>query len=296
VAGAQTTAGARLIAKATVERRGSRYAMRLSTEHGSQHGERELEAADCAALMKTVTLTLSLMLGRDPHDAGAPEPAPDRPAVVERARPAPPAAPVPERVPAQPEPATPEPEDTTDAPPVANEEEPNGVGAPLTFAVLVGGGAQLALMPELAAALVAGVEVGAGVVSASLRLTAWPPVPGDRAADLRTRFDGVGAVLDGCVRWSLATLGLGVCGGARAGALRGRSSDGAEPGSKTAPWYALFGALSALHPLSPWLSLRLDAALAVSLFRPQFIVEGAGEVHRVPRLVPDINLLLVLTP
>ena len=291
---------AKLAAQARVERQGSGYAVRLTTQHEGQAGERRLEAADCATLVRTLTLVLAIAFGKGVEVAqqagtaeigAAPQAEPDAPPAAQ------PAARAPEReggvANAAPSASQPRPAARTEP---AEGPQADSERAPLHVSLLLGAGVQLALLPDPAFTGLAGAELRSGPWSVGLRASAWPAAAARVGPGLQARFDGVAGALQGCGQLPLATLELGLCAAASAAALRGRSDGAFEDGSATAPWYALALGAALSWPAASAIRLRIEPALALSLARPRFSVKGFGEVHRVPLLAPQLGALLVVTP
>jgi len=292
-----------LTARAEVVREGARYALRLHTEHDGQHGERRLEANDCETLVSSVTLVLALAFGAgvEVSDAAA-APGPNAPAEQSAGQEPPPA---PARQGKQGEAAQAARSEIDATESSSTAAAPNADAAPddgdrasdrLRVAWLLGGGAQLDLLPSAALAVSTGVELGLGALSIGVRATGWPVVTDGVAAELDARFDGIGAALAGCGHVPLQALSLALCAGTRAAALRGRSSGALEDDSDTAPWYALATAVSLTWPREYALRVRVEAGLALSLARARFEIEGVGEVHRVPLLAPELGVLVLIMP
>jgi len=262
-----------LVAEAQVERSGEGYVLHLRTRFEGKLGERRLEARDCHALMQSVTLVLGVLLGAEP----SPEPAP-APALDPVPAPAPAPAPVP--VPAPDEPTTAEPP-----------------RRPRPFALLLGAGLQLALMPEPAFLGLFGAELRLGALALGAQVQGSQPTEQQPATGVATRMAGLGGALLACYRWPVTSMALGLCAGARAAALRARGEGPAiDPSAAVAPWYALFAGADLTWPRDAVLGLRLWADAAVSLARPRFVVQGVGEVHRVPPVVGQLGLGLVWSP
>jgi len=272
-----------LTARARVERGGAGYAATLVTEHEGELGERQLDAADCPTLVKSVTLVLALAFGRGVEVADARRAT--GPAVGESVE----AAPGAERGDAR--------DDEGDRARDAGAEASDGVrGRALRPALLLGAGLELTLLPEVAGHLALGVELAAGAWSVSLRAGAWPGVRTRLASGLDARFDGLSGALQGCGALPFARVELALCAGTLAAALRGRSKGAFEDGTDTAPWLALAAAAAATWPAHSLLALRLEATLAASLVRPRFVIAGFRPVHRVPALAPQLGALLLITP
>lgn len=272
-----------LRASATVERRGATYATTLYTEHAGESGERALQAADCAALARAVTLVLALAFGagvevaeqRDAEGAAPPSATTTAPAADE---------------------PTPKPDQAQwpGTAPVADHSTTHETD--WQWSALAGAGAQLSLLPASAFTASAGAEVAFGAWSIGLRAIAWPSVKNAVTSQVDARFDGVGGVLQGCGRLPVSSLVLSACAEARAAALRGRSSGATHDDSAVAPWYAIAAAAAITWPRTGTLSLRLQAALATSLNRPRFVITNLQQAHRVPELAPDFTAFVILTP
>jgi hypothetical protein len=283
-----------LSAQAEVEHRGGGYALRLRTEHDGLAGERRLQAADCRALVRTLTLILALAFGTGVEvaavtdDAAAKDASPT--AGAARAPPA--------EQPAREAPST-ETRAVEPAPRPAGSAARADTGSAPRLLLLLGGGAQLGLQPSATAFAAAGaeLELAGGTFSVGARARAWPSVSQSLPQNVSARFHGLAGVLQGCTHLPLAAeLALGLCGGGATAALRGRSSGASVSGSAVAPWYALLGATSLSWPRKHWLRVQLEASLAASLNRPRFVVDGLGPAYRVALFVPSLAALLVLAP
>lgn len=286
-----------LTARAEVAHDGARYGLRLHTEHDGRRGERRLEADDCETLASSVTLVLALAFGAGVEVSDAASAA-SHGGAGDASAAAPPAAPTAaEAADARAAPSAPAP--AGEAPSVDPDPPADtGAGAAdgLALGVLIGGGAQLALLPAPALAASAGVELRSGALSLGLLATGWPTVNEAIRAGVQARFDGIGGALAGCGHVPVDALSFALCASAHVAALRGRASGALDGGSKTAPWYAAGISASLTWPRTSALRVRVRSALALSLDRASFEIEGIGEVHRVPLLAPDLALLLVLTP
>jgi hypothetical protein len=309
-----------LVARAQVERRDNAYRVQLSTELAGQKGERTLDATDCNTLMRTVTLVLALAFGRGVEVQSEPEPRATSATGAAATR-SPPGTARPQE--AQPEALSPAASQADTVEPgsqQASGSEPHA-DAPLSreapteraheaqheaahephsvrWSLMLGGGAQLALLPGAALALSAGAELEAGAALVALRIAGWPGVSQALATDVDARFDGLATTLQGCGQLSLDAFGLAVCGGARAAVVRGRATGAAvlnDERGATAPWYALQGAAALTWPSNRMLRLRVEGALAASLNRPRFVIEALRQAHRVPLLAPEVSLLLLLS-
>jgi hypothetical protein len=262
-----------LRASADVEKRGATYALELHTEHAGERGERQLEAADCKTLVRTLTLVMALAYG----------------AGVEMAEEAPlevlpvPSEPPPSAAPTRERPAT--------DPPSPAEIRLDRLSTGLWLA----GGVTLGLLPTAAPSLVAGIELARGAWSVGLRLQAWPTLSDSVDANVHARFDALGGQLQGCLRLPVSVLELGLCAALRAAALRGRSLGATSDGSATAAWYALGGVAALSWPRGRWLALRIEAGLAASLNRPHFVIDGVGSVQRVAAWIGEFDALVLVT-
>lgn len=291
-----------LVASAEVERVGQGYATLLRTERAGNRGERKLEALDCGTLVRTVTLVLALAFGSgveltehagtDGERLGA-DPAARAP-VASRAADASAAEPTAEtaQTPATASSVASEPSN----PDQDASEAGSAASADLELAFVLGGGAQLGPLPAPGLGLIAGAALVRGAFALELRALAWPTLARAQSADVSARFDGFGGAALGCGLLPQGPITLALCAGARAAALRGRSSGASDDAAATAPWYALSAAGALSWPRAGLLRMRLEATLSVSLARPYFVIEGLGRAHQIPRLAPELALLLVLAP
>jgi hypothetical protein len=274
-----------LAADVTISSHGARYTARLTTKQGDLVGERTLQAEDCATLTRSVTLVLALAFGRgvqlrqdttptEPSTAAAPVPA----ASAEPMPSPPTATPPPER-----EPQSDEAGDDADAKP-----------SRIRFGALLGGGAQLTLMPSVAPILTAGAALDLDALSIELRASALPGTtePLDTGTDARAVLDGLLATALACTHVSLANF----CAGGRGGAIRARSRGLFETGREIAPWYALALSAGLSWPEQSPVQLSLEALLAISITRPRFEITGYGIAHRAPLLAPELSAFLRFWP
>jgi hypothetical protein len=293
-----------LVASAVVERVGQGYATRLRTERAGNRGARKLEAGDCGTLVRTVTLVLALAFGSGVElteragtngarlGADTAEPAP---ASVES-----PAAESSAAEPASEAPRGPPAVGSVASEPSSTDQDAADVGeataSDLELAFVLGGGAQLGPLPAPGFGLMAGAVLARGAFALELRALAWPTLARAQSAEVSARFDGFGGAALGCGLVPQGAVTLALCAGARVAALRGRSAGASDDAAATAPWYALsaVGALS--WPRAGLIRLRLEATLSISLARPYFVIEGLGQAHQIPRLAPELALLLVLVP
>jgi hypothetical protein len=274
-----------LSADVTVTSSAARFTARLTTEQEGLVGERTLQAEDCATLTRSVTLVLALAFGRgvqlrqgsalaEPSTAAAPAPA-------TRAEQAPSAST-----------STPPPERERPA-----DEAGNDAGATpsrIRFGALLGGGAQLTLMPGVAPILTAGAALDLDVLSIELRTSALTGTsePLDTGTAARAVLDGVLATALACTHVALANF----CAGGRGGAIRARSRGLFETGREIAPWYALALSAGLSWPEQSPVQLSVEALLAISITRPRFEVTGYGIAHRAPLLAPELSAFLRFWP
>ena len=280
-----------LSARAQIAHERGEYTLHLQTRHDGLDGDRELHAADCATLVRTLTLVLALAFGEGVEVADSTLPDAERTATPTET-PAPTETPTPTEAPTD-----------TEAPTATNTPKAAALGASSArgtlataprWALLVGGGAQFGLLPSAAFAASAGAELSTRALSLELRATGWPGVTAPVVPGLRAHFNGVVGAAQGCARMPLSALTLALCAGARAAALHGRSEGASDDGATTAPWYALSAATSLTFPRDRAFSVRIEAALAASLNRPRFVIDELDQVHRVPSLVPDVGAQLVI--
>lgn len=279
-----------LAADIAVTRSGTRYTARLATEHEGLVGERTLQADDCATLTRSVTLVLALAFGRGVE-------------LRQDATQAPPAesTTTPTTAPAVVSPASTEPKPEAIAAngeaELADEEPETGSdNAPSTVHVgaMLGGGAQLTLMPRVAPIFTAGALLDLEALSIELRASALTGTSErlDTGTDARAVLDGLLATALACAHVSLADF----CAGGRAGAIGARSRGLFETGHRTAPWYALALTAGLSWPEHSAVQLSLEALLALSITRPRFEITGYGIAHRAPLLAPELSAFLRFWP
>jgi len=254
-------------------------------------GERELHARDCATLTQSVTLVLALAFGPDVEieneaaasgtaQTPATTPSTSASASSDAAVTTPPAAELDDA--------------TTDDDEAVEETGDDEAGTPWPLGFMLGGGAELSLLPAASLLISAGILLEPSPsMLLQLRLHALPAVSKALTADADARFDALAATGFACSR--LVPL-IALCGGARIAALRARSHDLFRDDSATAPWYALLTSLGASWPATGPVRIGLEVALAVSLNRPRFAVHGLDTVHRVPLFAPELSVLLQLWP
>lgn len=274
-----------LAARITVARGAGRYTAQLRTEHEGLVGERTLEAADCKTLVRSVTLVLALAFGRgvELHDEASSAPA------STGATPAPTAAPSGERTgEATPKPASQEPVDAARRSDEDESAEEPDTPPDVHLGFVLGGGAQLTLMPALAPVLRAGATLRIRALSIELRAALMPQTTQDIDRDASARFDALMGTALGCFDASWAAL----CAGARVAAIRARTRGLSDDAAATAPWYALALAAQLAWPEHSPFQVGLEGLLALSLTRPRFEVTGLGRTHRVPLFAPELSAFL----
>ena len=273
-----------LSAHGRIERKGKEYRLSLTTERNGIVGERSLVSSECRSLGREVTLVLALAFGEgvelvpdEPPDAAESEPAAKPPA--EAARPAV------RTVKKAPKPVT-------RAAREPRAASPKGFRA----AAYAGAGLLWKALPEPALQVSLGAELGAEHWWFSPRLNLVPTVTDSLERGVEARYDAAGAALSFCGGSPLGSFSVAGCAALAATAVRGRSTGATESGSATAPWYAAGPAVSVGWPSSTLISLRLEAALLVSLNRPRYVVDGLGEAHEIPLFVANPSLSVVLKP
>jgi hypothetical protein len=281
-----------LVARAAVEQRGPRWHLRLHTARDGVEGDREIETESCASVARAALLVLSLALGEGAElgaesssDSGGRDALPASEALA------------------------------TSAPPAAADNSPPPVGAvsppsvplqteridshavtrALAWSVALDGRYAGGPLPGSSFGFGGGVDARRRWLGASARLAAWPEVSQEPIAGLHTRYAGIGGSLSIC---ALATpfrfLTTAACAGFQAVALRGESSGATQGFSRVAPWYAVLPALRARVPLLRAVHVELGFELAISLNRPQFIVQNSSYSYAVPSVAPNAVLGLSL--
>lgn len=279
-----------LAAEITVTRSGARYTARLATEHEGLRGERTLQADDCATLTRSITLVLALAFGRGvelrqetvpatPAPNSSPSPA------TATAAPATSAPPKPEATPAS---------DEAEPAAAESQSDPGDSRSSVHLGAMLGGGAQLTLMPRVAPIFTLGALLDLEALSVELRASAITGTsePLDTGTEGRAVLDGLLATALACAHVSLVDL----CAGGRGGAIRARARSVFETGQKTAPWYALAFTAGVSWPEHSAVQLSLEALLALSVTRPRFEITGYGIAHRAPLLAPELNAFLRFWP
>lgn len=293
--------------RASVRARGARFELRLWTEQAGQSGQRLLQTPDCAALPRTVSLLLGLMLGRadgDEIDRTLPEAS-----HAEASSAASNSAETSNAEPSNAEPRNAEPSDESEAtPPPASTAAQASVdaqasreaatAAAIGWALHAGGGAQAAALPRLGWVGTLGADILFSPVRVSLLALAWPTAHGPAHRDVesaRARVSGLGLAALACRDTPIAPLSLSLCAGGQLAWLRARADgDQIVPSSAVAPWPGLRAAVELTWPHDSPLRLRLSLDGVLSLGRPRFIIDGLPTLHRVPILAPSARLSLVL--
>jgi hypothetical protein len=281
-----------LVARAIVEQRGPRWHLRLHTARDGVEGDREIETESCASVARAALLVLSLALGEG-AELGAETPSEPGGHEAARGSEAPATSPPPTAADNSPLPVA-----ASSPLPVALQAEridPHAVPRALAWSVTLDGRYAGGPLPGTSFGFGAGIDARRRWWGASARLAAWPEVSQEPIAGLRTRYAGIGGSLSFCV---LATpfrfLTTAACAGFQATALRGESSGATQSFSRVAPWYALLPALRARVPLLRALHVELGFELALSLSRPQFVVQNSSYTYAVPSVAPSAVLGLSL--
>jgi hypothetical protein len=280
------------------------YRARLHTTHAGHAGTRSLDARDCATLVKSVALVLALSFGEGVEvtpsaaTATAATEAASRGIPEAQSTTAPTAAPAPTPL-AAPTGTAPAPGPATqpqqDASALDTAPAPRPLRTRGTWHYLVGVGTQINLLGPAMASVSAQLELERKALSLGLRATGSFAPERAVTAEVDTRFSAASAVLEACGVLGNRSLSGSLCGGGHAGMLHG-SSSGAIEGGSYAPWGALSASAALTWPRSFWLRLRLQAGLAVSLYRARFVIKGLDEVERVGQLVPELALLMLFAP
>jgi hypothetical protein len=253
----------RLSATAIVEHTAGRWSLHLHTVRNGIEGDREIEADSCTSLARAAALVLTLALGEGDFDEPPSPPSKEPPAAPPLEAPLPVSpAPVPERV--------------------------HAAHGPLTWAPTLDARTAWGPVPGPSLGVGAGVDVRAKWWEVSARAESWPSVSQVPAPGLETTFDGAGGALSFCVLGSPASfLVFALCGGFEASAIHGASSGGTRALSRVAPWYAALTSLRTRTPLFDGVHVEVAFELAESLTRPEFTVQGLGDVYVVPELSPS---------
>ena len=273
---------AKLRVHGRIERDDGQYHLSLTLERNGDAGERHLAATECRALGREVTLLLALAFGEGV------ELLPDEPEATDaKLSPATPESP-PEKAPT-PAPVAPDSKGDPSA-------EKSSVTPWLRIAPFAGGGILLRALPGVAAHAFAGADIGWRHVWIAPRIDALPRVDDALQRGVDARYDGLGGSLSLCLGEPALSAVFGVCAMGGAMAVRGRSWGATESGTAVAPWYTAGAAISATWPERGVIGVRLSAALLFSLNHPRFVVEGLGQAHEIPLLVPSLNASVLLRP
>lgn len=293
-----------LRAQAQIDRQEHGYALHLVTEHEGEHGERRLEARDCPTLVRSMTLVLALAFGKGVElaEPAAGTDAQASPATAARTGAAPKTAETAPPATAQATPKTAAADSKRDgranaeSEPAPFRESTLSTRGPARFSVLISGAAYFLLMPKTAPYFGLGAELAGMHWSAALRANAWAVTEAQLAPDLSAEFGGFGATLQGCGHLAPAFFDLALCGTALGAGLRGRARGTLEDNTAWAPWFALGPLVSATIPKDFLLALRLEAGLALSLTRPQFVIEGYDRpAHRAPLVTVQLGLTWLIS-
>lgn len=278
-----------LAARVYVSTAGRRYRALLQTDHGGQWGERTLTAADCQTLLKSVTLVLALTFGAGVEIDSAPV-AGDDPARAEAA--AVQVTPAANPGPTPREERTPAPSATTVAPRALVVAAPPG-RMDLRGGLLLGAGAHFRSLLRTALTITGGATLEHDRFRADLRALGLLARERGIGADVEADLDGLAVAASACAQHG-AQIAAALCGGGQAGLLWGRTA--AVHAAPRAPLYALSTHVAGTWPARGLVRLRLEAGLTIALNRPLFVVEDLGVVQRLPRVAPELSLLLVRTP
>jgi len=93
---------------------------------------------------------------------------------------------------------------------------------------------------------------------------------------------------------SARSAGVSACFGPEVDHMTGKGNGVSSPGTGAATWVGPLVALRGEVPLTSWLSILLQAGAMVPLQRPEFVIEGAGVVHRPAPVAARASLGLVL--
>lgn len=273
---APSTSAPQLSARATIARQGNGYHLALETQQAGLRGQRSLQAATCEELAETLTLVLSLMLGRSPAIAPqAEQSTPTQASVPPRPAPTKPAP----KVLARPDRAL-VPRATTTA-----------------LACLVGAEQQLRLWPAPAPAVALGVEAQLPWLRFGLEAGLLPSSRHPLDVGVSGDFMALQTAVYGCVHSEWSRLGMAACAGARGSLLRGQAQgETIQQGRAQAAHVAVLPSLDVTWPTHARIALRIRSTLGVSVNRPRFTIQNHGTVHKVPRYLPTLGVYLVFFP
>ncbi|MEA2699012.1 MAG: hypothetical protein QOI66_3283, partial [Myxococcales bacterium] len=161
----------------------------------------------------------------------------------------------------------------------------------LVWAVSAEGRSSWGPVPGQAFGFGLGLDLGGRRWFGSLQLNAVPSAEETLMSGVRIRFSDLAGAASLCARGGLVgAVTIAGCLGIQGSALRARSVGSTNDGEATAPLYAALPAVRVEVPLFRAVSLQVGAALATSLHRPIFAIDGLGDVYRVPRLAPSASL------
>lgn len=321
-----------LIARVDVGRRNTTYIAVLRTEHDGRAGQRQLEAASCPTLVRSVTLVLALAFGagvevRDvaPNESSNEggrqiKPGTPQPSAASGAQPAATSPPAALENAAANDEARDDPSqlaaETADAA-AANESESRR-GAKLNLSLLAG--AQFGVLPSAALAAGPGLELETQRFSLGVRallmpgmtkdLPATPSESGGAAepseavpttesnASVAARFAALGAEVRGCALFPFEAVTFAACGSFELAAIRGTTDEAASirADAAIAPRYAVGAGVAVDWPRATTFRLRFEANLAIALNRPRFEIENLASAFVAPRWSPRIAAGVVVTP
>lgn len=270
-------------ARAVVRAEAAGFVVELDTRHGAAAEHRTFAAPRCDALADATALILAVALrpleaaaasSTEPATDPLPSVVPPTPSVVPPRRRSTPAA-------AAPEPRAFEAASPTAAPP--EPTRPRAIGGAL--AVMAGPG--LGPLPGVAAQLAAVLALRGRRWRVEAGGAYWfPRTTGPSGGPSVTIGLGSGSVR-GCYVFARSRLELPVCGGAEAGAMRGRGQ-GTGVLSKTSRslWAAASAGPGLTWRLGSWVALRLSVDAIVALRQPAFDLRIAGERVELHRAAP----------
>ena len=326
----------RLVARVDIGRRNNTYIAVLRTEHEGRVGQRQLEAASCPTLVRSVTLVLALAFGAgvevrdvapdESNNAGSGR-------QIKANTPQPSAAMDPQSTATSAPPAfenaatTDEDQDersqlgaeTGDAADAADANESESRRGPKLNLSLVAG-AQFGVLPSAALAAGLGVELETLRFSLGVRVLLMPGVtkdlpatPSDSGgaaepseadpttasnATVAARFAAFGAELRGCALFPFDAVTFAACTSFEIAAIRGTTDEAANirADAAIAPRYAVGAGVAVDWPRATTFRLRFEANLAIALNRPRFEIENLASAFVAPRWSPRIAAGLVVTP
>lgn len=235
------------------------WKVELVTEIDGHKGTRTIDAPTCRQLADATALIVAIMI--DPDTKRGPRPPPIRDAFLAG---------------------------DTGQKPLAEPAAKAGVGLEL------GGIADAGTLPASSLGVQAAARWHLGLATLEAHGAWWPGT----SATLYERpsvggdFSLVAAGLLGCL--STQTLGVSACFGPELDHMTGEGKGVTDPGQGSATWMGVLGAVRADVPITSRLSLALQAGAMVPLQRHEFVIEGAGVVHRPAPVAARVGLGLVL--